>query len=381
MASIISTDSLARDFAATDPRGNKRLKEENKAIIESTKSAAEPNWNDVEVQSISEMYQSNLPTSLDDLKTFREPNRVATRLQIKISPFAFSCGDHRAAYKALILLGETWSPYVVKRFLDPTLNVKSLHLEQLDNNACAKFLAEHWMTTTKLGRDVGKIKQGISYVEAKAFRVGDHWYGLERVVPGTFEKWTDNQGFCETKYRGLLEFAKWTKDITDGFMMVADIQGGKDSNGFTLTDPAMQCEDGNRFGKTNIGTPGISICYDGAVHALENRSSLVRGPATTTFDKVSPSRINDIRTVLSRMRREKDEREAKAKKKSDLVPLVWMGGGGSGGMTGTSSSSVSSSKVSAGSCKYCSGGTYYYDDHTRCTKTCNKCGDIAFFFN
>lgn len=56
---------------------------------------------------------------------------------------------------------------------------------------------------------------------------------------------------------------RWTYEATGGYMMVADLQGVQTPDGFTLTDPAVLCEDVCRFGSTNMGPDGMRRMLEG----------------------------------------------------------------------------------------------------------------------
>jgi len=48
--------------------------------------------------------------------------------------------------------------------------------------------------------------------------------------------------------------------VTDGYMMVVDLQGVHTADGYLLTDPVILCEDVTRFGKTNLGRVAMLRC-------------------------------------------------------------------------------------------------------------------------
>ena len=81
------------------------------------------------------------------------------------------------------------------------------------------------------------------------------FFFVEQYLDGDFTRYSYNTGFWEESRLNewLLRFALWTYEITDGFMMVADLQGVHTPSGFILTDPVVLCKDLNRFGSTNLG--------------------------------------------------------------------------------------------------------------------------------
>eukprot|EP01041_Mallomonas_annulata_P018359 gene18359-37259_t len=58
----------------------------------------------------------------------------------------------------------------------------------------------------------------------------------------------------------LARFSRWTYEVTDGYMMVVDLQGVHTEDGYILTDPVILCEDVTKFGKTNLGKAAMLRC-------------------------------------------------------------------------------------------------------------------------
>ena len=177
--------------------------------------------------------------------------------------------------------------------------VPKQYLDQLETNGVAKYLAKEFMKIFD-GRKAARIGQKIKFIESRAIAVTNKdngeivWYNMESVVDGKFEKWTDNNGCCNPKpeNRTLIEFAKWTYDWTNGFMMATDLQGCQikktslfdvAQEGWVLTDPAMLCQDLSRFGPTNFCEAQLTMCYEGANHALSHGRSMVDGAPGTSY--------------------------------------------------------------------------------------------------
>merc|ERR1712071_551607 len=78
-----------------------------------------------------------------------------------------------------------------------------------------------------------------------------------------FRRFTTNSGSIANDHDCtlLLEFSKWTFDFTDGFCMVADLQGMYDAvkKEYILTDPVIMATNVTLFGSTNLGPRGIAI--------------------------------------------------------------------------------------------------------------------------
>ena len=73
-----------------------------------------------------------------------------------------------------------------------------------------------------------------------------------------FKKWNNNCGYVsETNYSATLDaFSHWTYTVTEGFLMVVDLQGVDRDDKYILTDPSVHCKE-PRFGLTNLGAYGM----------------------------------------------------------------------------------------------------------------------------
>ena len=60
----------------------------------------------------------------------------------------------------------------------------------------------------------------------------------------------------------LLRFCEYTHKITNGFLMVVDLQGVLRDNTYWLTDPVILCRDIRRFGPSNLGPVFIVRCIN-----------------------------------------------------------------------------------------------------------------------
>jgi len=85
---------------------------------------------------------------------------------------------------------------------------------------------------------------------------------MEPYLEGAFTRFSYNTGFWEEGVLDswLLRFALWTYAVTDGFLMVADLQGVRNGKGYLLTDPVILCTDLSRFGNTNLGAEMMERC-------------------------------------------------------------------------------------------------------------------------
>ena len=309
----------------------KRLMDEIDARI----STAPVDWSTIAPQSAT-VWITPLPTRKSDLYAKRDPVRATGSVHVKIAPRPFSRGGVRVAYHARVCKsGEaTWKPYVVKQFIELKNQTRAEYLDQLETNGVAVFLAKEWMKSSE-GKAAKKIGEGIKFIESRALELtatsgggaatpDSHWYHMEKVVPGKFEKYTDNGGWCCSKpsSRTVLHFTKWSFEYCltpsrDFSMMATDLQGGKQGGfGWVLTDPAMLCSDLSRFGPTNFDDAMIEICYEAAQHTLMTGGALFAGSVAKSAMRPGFSRTDDGSMWASRkgkfrgLKEEKRRRDA-----------------------------------------------------------------------
>ncbi len=101
---------------------------------------------------------------------------------------------------------------------------------------------------------------------------------MERFIEGSYKKFSNNAGHVNYDDPGLTlqAFSHWTYERTNGNMIVVDLQGItiEDNNMYLLTDPCIQSTDLKRFGRTNLGKPGMKRFFGTHVcnmicHALQ----------------------------------------------------------------------------------------------------------------
>ena len=152
-------------------------------------------------------------------------------------------------------------------------------MQDLQTQTCAAFLAMQFSALPQISKKVGYLKAKLVCFQSQETDTGvRRWMGdecsetwdsplrwgcVERVLEGEFSKWFSNGLYArrtdDPEYSATLEaFCHWTYQVTDGYLMVTDIQGIRVGDRFILSDPAIHCTDASRFGNTNIGEDGFS---------------------------------------------------------------------------------------------------------------------------
>ena len=89
---------------------------------------------------------------------------------------------------------------------------------------------------------------------------------VEDYIPGQFKKWCNNYGYISDEVsfaKSMPAFAHWSWWHTDGEKMIADLQGVRFDDGYTLTDPVLMSGsvNGRRYGCTDTGVEGIAMFF------------------------------------------------------------------------------------------------------------------------
>lgn len=89
---------------------------------------------------------------------------------------------------------------------------------------------------------------------------------VEDYIPGQFKKWLNNYGYISDEVsfaKSMPAFAHWSWWHTGGEKMIADLQGVRSDDGYTLTDPVLMSGsvNGRRYGCTDTGVEGIAMFF------------------------------------------------------------------------------------------------------------------------
>ena len=191
----------------------------------------------------------------------------AEEATIQVAPEPFAHGNLRFARHGRIKSAGDWIPCVLKDFKTKGVGEHTLerYLEEMEVNSIASALAKEFNERFNPPTDhqVGYVVASV--VEVKSDGKGERPYPfffVEDVLVGKYTRYSYNTGYWEEGLldEWLLRFALWTHEVTDGFMMVADLQGVQSSTGYMLTDPVVLCKDLSRFGSTNLGEEMMKRC-------------------------------------------------------------------------------------------------------------------------
>lgn len=193
--------------------------------------------------------------------------------ECRIDEEPFADGATRWAYYGQIKRSNgEWEGWVFKRFKrladrSWSHHTRTNYLEQISASEIAIFFAEQWNARKPADcNNIEFLPNFVGGVEQKATGAHDQWcewYCIEPLLPedSKFVKFNNNIGMWDAALADetILRFAKFTFDVSGGYMMLADLQGVKTKDGYTLTDPVVLCKDKDRFLPTNLG-PKVMKC-------------------------------------------------------------------------------------------------------------------------
>jgi serine/threonine-protein phosphatase PP1 catalytic subunit len=260
-----------------------------------------PYWNFIGSQQV-ELRRCSRVGSVGDLR--KEAPASITRCfdirhaNIKLAPQPFSQGETRAARYALVDSSRQAIAKHMKTGLstsaDPDEEEEGNLPSFLDEFLClsevssvAAFLAEQFSSGCEDGSKISFLESHVGIPSD-----GGEPFNLEDALPvPEFRRFSNNIGWWEPDADELLmRFMRWTHEVTDGHMMVVDIQGVRTETGFILTDPCILCADVTRFGSGNLGPRAISRCLASLAALLDTPK--IKEPA-------APSQLQHARPAAS----------------------------------------------------------------------------------
>ena len=112
-----------------------------------------------------------------------------------------------------------------------------------------------------------------------------------------FKKWNNNCGYVsETNYSATLDaFSHWNYTVTEGFLMVVDLQGVDRDDKYILTDPSVHCKE-PRFGLTNLGDYGMEQFFKS--HRCGSVCEAMKLEKNRYMKSTTPRRLSKLLTKI-----------------------------------------------------------------------------------
>mmetsp|Transcript_159834 Transcript_159834/g.298018 ORF Transcript_159834/g.298018 Transcript_159834/m.298018 type:complete len:1108 (-) Transcript_159834:131-3454(-) len=211
------------------------------------------------VSSISDL-RKEAPSSLTRCFQSREAS-------LKLAPQPFSQGETRAAKYAQLDGCQFSIAKHMKRACDSVDDEDEDDEEEEVPSSLQEFIClSEVSSVAAFLADQFSLEGGskISFLESHVVvpSNGGKPFNLEDALPvSEFRRFSNNIGWWEPDApEVLMRFMRWTHEVTDGHMMVVDLQGVRTDDGFVLTDPCILCTDVTRFGSGNLGPRAMSRC-------------------------------------------------------------------------------------------------------------------------
>jgi len=259
-----------------------------KYSLVSTITPVRREWSSIEAVKVN-MYRNK---SLTSMKEVKKPvgvkwNEHSTML-MRRAPEPFGEGQSRIAFHGQLAkkkkdLNLDSSAMVMKTFkhIGEGIHDRKRYLDQMEVSNIAHYLAEEYNKSSFRPGYCAKIDivQACVVEEEDEERElhGERRFCAEVPLPisttSPFTKYSNNTGYWDEDVldESLLRFTLFTYQITDGYLLVSDLQGVKYKNRFMLTDPAILCTDILRFGNTNLGAKLMMKCIKSVEsHMTEN---------------------------------------------------------------------------------------------------------------
>ena len=252
-------DAFSRDYntAVQRPRATRN----DRSLKTFTICQSIPNWGSISAE-YANMFRNKLPKNMDsaDLKQPLQEECRRRKIQITAQPFAE--GTQRIVYYGIDCTYDPPKKVVFKEFkyLGDGLNKLKSYKQQMEVQSFSAFLAREFNKKKPNGAK--------EILFTKVVVIGLHerprpfYCSQEPLIEGPYIKYNSNNGFVnKDEYTSSLNaFSHWTHQITNGYLMVVDLQGVKITSPepkFILTDPALHCKDLTRFCSTNLGNDGM----------------------------------------------------------------------------------------------------------------------------
>lgn len=208
---------------------------------------------------------ASFESEIDNIKN-NQVKYENNKVEIWVAPKPFAKGGLRYAYAALLNMGTSTRPKLVKSVIKETLfasseyNTSKYYKDLIEIQVIAQYLANKF-------NEISKSEKTLKFLDVNFIQLEENGvnYSIEDYVDGTFKKWINNAGVInEEEYASTLNaFSHWSYHATNEYLMITDLQGFQNESCYILTDPAITClDDWDRFTSTNLGKKGLKKYFE-----------------------------------------------------------------------------------------------------------------------
>ena len=199
--------------------------------------------------------------------TFKYNDRIGLNLKVSSNPF--EQGSCRLAYMGRFYKKRFEPSCQENPWFEVNPNVVIKDMKRKDTSRisedCEAYLEvrEYASLFAKKYNDILSEEDAVKFIEVFIvdIEMDGEYKTMEKCLnKNMYKKWSNNGGFVNVSdYEPILDtFSHWTHEISNGQMIVVDLQGEKRNKQFLLTDPAIHTSTGNLFGINNSGLKGIN---------------------------------------------------------------------------------------------------------------------------
>merc|ERR1719187_1672505 len=246
------------------------ISELDRSLKDYSISEYEPDWDEIPEERVQWLNCSMPFTGAEDIgKHLGTIDHKWTKEIVKIAPHPFSEGAQRISFKGQRIYGcggDLKDDVVLKEFkhFGPARDRREDYIEIMETQAVSAFMAKQFNRFSPPGTkkieflDVGVIQVNTDDGTPK-------YYNVEVMLKDyktNYLKWNNNSGYVNIdSFAATLDaFCHWTHDVTEGYLMVVDLQGVLRGTNYVLTDPSIHCKE-PRFGSTNFGVIGFQAFF------------------------------------------------------------------------------------------------------------------------
>ena len=189
--------------------------------------------------------------------SFETDQWYKANVDITIEKTAFAHGAMRECWMMKEASGESSgvSACVAKKYIDPTSASIVTPWIEVQMQAVSKYYAMKFSLHPKCWDTIDFIE---AYLINNAPDTDPmNIYAVERYLTGTYLKYNNNSGYCNSKKTTPQAFSHYTWCQSKGKLMIVDIQGVGD----LYTDPQVHTSDGIAFGEGNLGATGMALFF------------------------------------------------------------------------------------------------------------------------
>lgn len=176
---------------------------------------------------------------------------------IRVDPGYFAAGGVRFAYHCVVN-----RKCVAKDFQHAAMNRRENHVSEMCGLSVASYMAALFCHALELPMNRFRYVASQLFIDGATSSTASctTCFSIEELLEGNFEKWNSNAGFVKNTPEAMLPnaFSHFTYNVSEGKLMVLDLQGTQDGDAYILTDPAVQTiRDISFQNPTNVGEPAM----------------------------------------------------------------------------------------------------------------------------